>query len=221
MQVTLLAITQIMDEFSIAGMSEEGEWIRPVPGYGNRRLWTKAELTDSDGDFVRQGDIWSLKGKRPRRPTLPSGTEDFEITRRMRVGTLTHDELVHMLQRCAETEMAFVDTLYARKRSLCLIEATDPVIFFSESGGRKVVRMKLEGSNYSVANPFAINQDYVVKDFRWGLLKRGDVSLDQIQMAYAVIGLSSPVNGVEYPQIFGLYMEPLVKWPNSLDNDIS
>ena len=215
MQVSLLAISRVADFFNVTCMTSEGTWVRPIPGHGKNRFWTREELTHSNGRFVRTGDIWEIKGRKPRRPLYSNYAEDFIISRRIHEKTLPLSVFLDFIDHNCENEHAFLDTIYARGRSVCMVKASEVRASASAIQGKMRTKMKVTGQQFDVANPFMMDSEYIVKDCKWeGLIKSG-VQCTNLQRAFVCIGLAPPINGVQYPQILGFHSDPDIVHPAS------
>ena len=142
MLVTLLAITKVKtpDRFCIAGMTNNGKWIRPIPNDEANRFWLRNDLTSGNSGFAKSGDVWEVEGKVPDKFQFPNHTEDFIITKRNYVKRLSNDELIVFLRNKVESESDFISTINANGRSLCFILCHD-------AGGKQQEDGKQYGSN--------------------------------------------------------------------------
>ena len=82
MLITLLAVTKVNspDRFCIAGTTDNGKWIRPIPNDKANRFWLRRDLTRENGEFTKCGDVWEIEGDTPDEFQFPNHTEDFIIT---------------------------------------------------------------------------------------------------------------------------------------------
>ncbi|MDN3229513.1 dual OB domain-containing protein [Priestia megaterium] len=219
MKICILAVTKAaFNEYCIAGMTDEGKWIRPIPSFGNSRFWTHTQLTCQVNGFLRVGDVLEFDGQVPTTFQHPNHTEDFLVSsERMTLHQrFTNEELMNFLHSKVEGEQEFSETIYAQGRSLCLIKVDhfQHRITQWEDDPRKP-KMTFSHENFTVTNPHTVAGDYIVKDCKWApiVLNRQVSNLDSYTDLYLVIGLATKnnFNGKEYPQVVGLHTKPLVK----------
>lgn len=204
MFITIVAVTKAYDKFCIAGMDEHGKWIRPIPRVRGQRFWEREELFN-DNEFIKAGDIYEIDGNTPSRFEYPNHTEDFIVNKLKYIKTLTNNHFIRFLEDKIEDNNAFIDTVNARGRSVCLVKVEKVIDTSTVWDGKNKARMRFEG-NFNLDNPLTKYKDYVVKDCKWvGLMDFGNI--DFIEEAYLCIGLATPApyDKKEYPQVIGLH----------------
>ena len=214
MLVTLLAITKVKtpDRFCIAGMTNNGKWIRPIPNDKANRFWLRNDLTSGNSGFAKSGDVWEVEGKVPDKFQFPNHTEDFIITKRNYVKRLSNDELIVFLRNKVESESDFISTINANGRSLCLMNAKTIYPYTTNWDGVNKPKIKFQGVEFDLNNQKTGNNDYPVKDCKWARLILQGVSIPVLSEIYFCIGLATPFNSVEYPQVIGLHTKPEIPW---------
>ncbi|MCU5340122.1 hypothetical protein OCA10_13095 [Bacillus cereus] len=225
MKVCILAVTKAAhDEYCIAGMTDEGEWIRPIPRNPTSRFWQQRQLTTTQYGFLRPGDVLEFDGQKPEEFQHPNHTEDFEVSGTMRlIQRFSNTELLDFLQGKEESRTAFQDTVHARGRSLCLIKVDSFTHEITQWGDEpRKPKMFFTKYDFNVTNPKTAPGNYIVKDCKWASLVLNN-AIDNDEMydeLYLAIGLAtkSPFNGVEYPQVIGLHSEPSVSYPHTYPN---
>lgn len=217
MLITILAVTKVNspDRFCIAGMTDSGEWIRPIPNDKTNRFWLRRDLTRVTGEFTKSGDVWKIEGYFPDEFQFPNHTEDFVVTKRKYIKRLSNNELMDFLRSNVESESNFYDTINAKGRSLCLMQAETVIPQITNWNGVDKPKVKFYGSKFDLNNPKTKNNDYIVKDCKWAHLILQRVQLPALTEIYFCIGLATPAphDRVEYPQVIGLHTEPEVAWP--------
>jgi hypothetical protein len=217
MLITLLAITKVNtpDRFCIAGMTDNGKWIRPIPNDNFNRFWLRNDLTRKNGEFPKSGDVWDIEGNAPVKFQYPNHREDFIITKRNYIKRLSNEELIEFLRSKVESESDFNNTLNANNRSLCLMKAKTIITYTSSWEGRNKPKIKFQGFKFDLNNPTTNNNDYPVKDCKWSRIVLQGTPIPVLNEIYFCIGLAipSPFNGVEYPQMIGLHTKPEIPWP--------
>jgi hypothetical protein len=213
MLVTILAVTNTRNEYCIAGMDEEGRWIRPIPISGGR-FWSRDKLILPDkGSYVTVGDQWEIIGQTPQFLQYSNHIEDFQIAKRSYVKTLTNEELLNLLETYIEDEQTFIDTVNANGRSLCLIKVPSVYGYSSTYNGNISTKMDIEEDNY--LNPHTNSGNYPIKCCKWERIILNGEHGYNFERTYVCIGLATPWNGIEYPQIIGLHTDPEVGFPNT------
>ncbi|MHA7743897.1 dual OB domain-containing protein [Priestia aryabhattai] len=219
MKICILAVTKAaFNEYCIAGMTDEGKWVRPIPSVGNSRFWTHDQLTCQVNGFLQVGDVLEFNGQAPSAFQHPNHTEDFLVSAEGMIlqQRFSNDELMNFLHDKAEGEREFSETIYAQGRSLCLIK----VNHFQQSitqweDGPKKPKMTFSHDDFTVTNPHTKAGDYIVKDCKWAsvVLNRTVSNLNSYSDLYLAIGLATKNNfdGKEYPQVIGLHTAPLVE----------
>ncbi len=218
MKVYILAVTSAYkDYYCIAGMDEGGNWVRPISSTQNR-FWKKCELTFNEGsDFIRAGDVIEFRGNAPLQYQHPNHVEDIVVQKNQLklVNRLNNLQLINFLENKDETEQAFINTVNAEGRSLCLIKVDSfqhAITQYEVKPPRP--KMTFTNSKFNVDNPRTNNGDYIVKDLVWSDAVLKDL-VDKKQAyndIYLTIGLATPApyDGIEYPQVIGLHTSPVI-----------
>jgi hypothetical protein len=209
MLVIILAVTKAYDRFCIAGLNEDGQWVRPMPAepsavYPQTRFWTREQLLMNNGKFVMSGDVWDIDGRQPGQFLHPNHIEDYVVTRRTFARSLSNNQLMEFLRLHAEDANAFNDTVMGRGRSLCLVElsAFRTEVFYGDP------KIYLSGNSFNLDNPHVNFKNYKIKDCKWaGLIMQG-YQYPSFNEMYACIGLATQWGGTEYPQLIGLHTMP-------------
>lgn len=211
MRLIILAVTKSYDGFCIAGMNDEGKWIRPISLKSPGRFWTRTELTLKNGEFTVPGDIWEIEGNKPERFQYRNHTEDFNLTSRKYVGRLNNSQLLRFLEQHCEGAAELNAVYQADGRSLCLVEP-DNVTFFTTTYDERVKpKMFFRSRTLSLSNPRTNDGSIIVKDCKWeAIVKQQNLILDVFSQKYLCIGLATPTafDGIEYPQVIGLHTDP-------------
>ncbi|MCY7674845.1 dual OB domain-containing protein [Bacillus safensis] len=218
MKVYILAVTSAYNDYCIAGMDEEGNWIRPISSSPNTRFWKKCELTFDKGfGFIRAGDVIEFRGDVPPQYQHPNHVEDIIVQENQLtlVDRLNNLQLINFLENKDETEQAFNKTVNAKGRSLCLIKVDSfqyAITQFEDKPAKP--KMTFTNSKFNVDNPQTYNGDYIVKDLVWSdaVLKNLVDKKQAYNDIYLTIGLATPTpyNGIEYPQVIGLHTSPVI-----------
>lgn len=214
MRFIVLAVTKSWDGFCIAGMNEDGEWIRPISRASAGRFWTREELT-IDGRFVRAGDVWEINGQQPAMFEYPNHTEDFYVIEWSFEESLTHTELLEFLEDHCEGEEDLADVFAANGRSLCLVKVDRFTHYSTHYEDKHRARMIFSSEEFDMDNPRTRDGNIIVKDCKWEgqILRNGRIPAAYEQI-YVCIGNATPYNGVEYPQVIGLHTSPHLAYSN-------
>lgn len=210
MEVTVLAVTKAFGRYCIAGMKNDGTWIRPIPQpyvipHDEDRFWTKEQLT-FDNEFIQVGDKIAIEGYAPKHLRYPNHSEDFITTRIKKVGHLTVEELMVFLDRYAEDYIDFKNTVNGNSgRSLCLLEVDSFYHRMTQFDGKTRITMGFNHELYDLDNPRTNAGDFIVKDCRWEyLILKNAVPDIQHNKLFLCIGLATPFKGVDFPMVIGL-----------------
>lgn len=223
MLVTILAVTKAYDRFCIAGLNEDGQWVRPMPtdpsaSDPQSRFWTREQLKMASGKFVKPGDVWDVNGRQPTRYLHPNHVEDYVVTQGSFHHSLTNNQLIQFLRTHAEDSIAFNNTVLGNGRSLCLVKVLSFKTEVFEYQGKKDPKIYLMGINFSLDNPQVKFKNYKLKDCKWaGLVLQGYSS--SFNKVYACIGLATQFNGKEYPQLIGLHTSPEAPFSNTYPDE--
>jgi hypothetical protein len=227
MEVCILAVTKARSgEFCIAGITEEGNWVRPIPENSLTRFWTTSQLTfNKNYGFLRAGDVIRFDGQKPQSLQHPNHTEDYLVSENHfeLITRYSNDQLLNFLEGKDETEENFLRTVNAQKRSLCLVK----VDAFQQQitqypGESSKPKMTFTNNDFSVTNPKTTPGNYIVKDCKWSNLVLNNTIRDNLSFnkIYLAIGLATKwgVNQIEYPQVIGLHTEPEIQTPLTYPN---
>ncbi|WP_047150827.1 dual OB domain-containing protein [Aneurinibacillus tyrosinisolvens] len=218
MEVCILAVTKAFDEYCIAGMTPDGQWVRPIPATGPSRFWKAQQISAKNNGFLRPGDVLEFTGQAPNKTQYPNHTEDIHASNLTLKKRLTNDQLIDFLSDKHEDEQAFKATVNAKGRSLCLVKA-DSFEHYTQTYDDKVrPLMSFTSNSFNITNPHTRMGDYIVKDCRWIPHVINGNATGNLDDIYLCIGLATPWKGVEYPQVIGLHTSPgvriLASYPN-------
>ncbi|HDR7805743.1 hypothetical protein OCA42_24510 [Bacillus cereus] len=224
MKVCILAVTEAYDGYCIAGMTDNGVWVRPIPSNQGTRFWTTNQLTSAKHGFLRVGDVLEFDGQQPQKFQHPNHTEDFEVSGKMKLcKRLSNKELIDFLQDKEEPQQAFQDTVNARGRSLCLVKVDGFKHTITQWQDKpKKPKMTFTKDSFNVDNPKTNYIHYIVKDCKWvPLVLNNTIDNNAVyNEIYLVLGLATKNNfdGIEYPQVIGLHTEPEVPMLDTYPN---
>jgi hypothetical protein len=219
MEVTILAVTNALGgRYCIAGMTNDGQWIRPIQGRRRNRFWSHDDLSFEGGEFATVGDVWHIEGIKPNELEYENHVEDYLVHEHKYVHTLSCNQLWEFVKDRVEDQGVFQETVNANGRSLCLVEVHGYKYHIYDSDKGPKAKMRISNNNYNIDNPHTSWNDYIVKDCKWeGLIINGN-EVPQFEQAYVCIGLATKFRGVEWPQIIGFhtntYVPHLDQYPN-------
>ncbi|KQU56370.1 hypothetical protein ASG66_21600 [Bacillus sp. Leaf406] len=212
MKIHILAVTPAYNKFCIAGMTEDGEWVRPIPGHGLNRFWTEEELNFNSYGFLRPGDVLNIQGNRPTKYKFPNHTEDFLVNEYNFHKRPTNQQLITFLQGKEESQSNLTNTLKGAQRSLCLIKVDKFTHYRNDYNPEKVKpRVHLYSNILQVGNIKVENESYILKDCKWiPYVLQDNLPLNDFENIYIAIGLATKTSydQVEYPQIIGIHTDP-------------
>lgn len=224
LKVYILAVTKASyGDYCIAGITEEGKWIRPIPASNISRFWTTQQLTTEKGIFLRAGDVLEFNGNPPEKFQHKNHTEDIVVKGKMRIiERLSNDKLINFLHNKSASIQEFTDTINAQGRSLCLVKV-DEIESYTTQWEDQPLKPKVTftSKRFDVNNPLTNKGDYIVKDCKWAsLILKDEVPKIPYTDIYVSIGLAtpSPFNNVEYPQVIGIQTKVEVPFPDSYPN---
>jgi hypothetical protein len=211
MRIIILAVTKTYNQFCIAGMTEEGRWVRPQPNTG--LFWDNLEY--SDGSFIKVGDVWEIKDEEfssKLDPTSPGHTENIRLLgSATRVNILDNDRLLEFIRNHSEDTLSLTNTLNANGRSLCLIKiesfnmVNNSRLTFTLNGNRYCNNTKSEG--------------YPVTCLKWRSIFSQNLQYSSsVGELYICIGLARkepPKIMKEYPMVIGIYTSPEAPLPST------
>lgn len=213
LKIVILAITKTYERYCIAGMTEYGQWVRPLPP--DHRFWESYEY--DDGTFIRPGDVWEITDYvKYNDPDSPGHTEDIRVLNYNSVckcGELNNTELCAFIEQHLESEQTLNDTLNANGRSLCLIKVDD----IRKIDGENRVCFTMHGREYCNNTS---KEGYPVTDLKWRSIFRSyrSISFKGLQNLYLCIGLArkEPNKGImrEYPMVISIITNPFVNYPS-------
>lgn len=212
LKIIILAITQTYERYCVAGMTERGQWIRPLPP--DHRFWASCKY--DDGTFIKPGDIWEVTDYvKYNDPTSPGHTEDIRVLSYeslYKCGELNNTELCAFVKQHLESEQTLHDTLNANGRSLCLIKVDD--IWKIEGANRICFTMNAKEYRNNT-----YKEGYPVTDLKWRSVFRShrSISFKGFQNLYLCIGLArtEPNKNItrEYPMVISIITNPFVDYP--------
>ncbi|MBI3946674.1 MAG: hypothetical protein HY321_12195 [Armatimonadetes bacterium] len=210
-RITLLAVTRMQSGVCVAGMDEEGHWVRPVK---ERATLTLGDITYPGGQVAQAFDVTEFPVLRPRPqpPHLEDCVSDFIRARPRLSRHLTPAERAAFLDAHAEPGADAV--LSAHRRSLCLVRARRLDAFFQLDtySGKYEARLAVDGG-----------RPLPVTDLRWRALGRnlpgerdGErrfppeevarvLGTDEVYVAY---GLSRSFQGQIWALVVGVHPVP-------------
>ncbi len=210
MKLVILAVTKTYAGFCVAGMNENGKWIRPISRNSPGRFWARQELV-VNGYFTKPGDVWEIDGHVPYRFEYPNHTEDFELTVRNIKPRLTEEQFIQFLKQHCEGRSELKDVFSANGKSLCLVEADTFEHYTTNFSGKRRARMIFSSKSLNFSNPHTNNGNIVVKDCKWESILLSEKTVpSKYDKIYVCIGLATPINNVEFPQVIGLHTMPYV-----------
>jgi hypothetical protein len=218
MRITIVAVTNAFTEFCIAALTDDGKWVRPIPGAVGSRFWRRDQLLSSNGHFISAGDVFEIQGHTPLRFQYPNHTEDFVVTNWAYIGSWSNDQLMDFLDARCEGEQSFQQTVQGQGRSLCLVKVSGFTSRCEVWDERKKAKMAFSSSLFDVSNPKTKYKDYIVKDCKWERVILSEVTLPQTwNKVYLCLGLATRTtyDGIEYPQVVGLHTSPFVSKPTT------
>lgn len=222
MRICILAVTKARwGEYCIAGMTDEGQWVRPIPQSGQTRFWNASQLTSTQYGFLRSGDIIEFNGLRPAHFQHPNHTEDMEVQGNFQVvNRYSNDQLMRFLREKEENEAEFLSTVNAQNRSLCLIKVDEFITDITQfPGDSPKPKINLTKNEFDVNNPLTNNGNYIVKDCKWSNLILNNALNEDLTFndIYIAIGLATKwgPDSIEYPQIIGVHGDLEVRYPDT------
>ncbi|WP_106496564.1 dual OB domain-containing protein [Lentibacillus sp. Marseille-P4043] len=222
MNVCILSVTRVGEYFSIAGISTQGEWVRPISDGPTAPFWDDTHLRfDTGFGFIRHGDIIEFQGKKPEEHQHIYSEDYIVVSGGMTLKKrLSNANLLWFLEEVVESQTEFEDTVNKRGRSLCIVKADRMVPYLSEdSGVIPVPKMALTNFDYHLLNPAINASNFAVTDIKWNKLIQQDLIGNRVNYneLYIVIGLepSSDQLGVDEPHIIGVLTDPEIDLPNS------
>ncbi|GMN99861.1 dual OB domain-containing protein [Parageobacillus thermoglucosidasius] len=211
LKIVILAVTKTYDRYCIAGMTEYGKWVRPLPP--DHRFWET--YTYDDQTFIKPGDVWEITDYiKYDDPQSPGHTEDIKVLNYNSVykcNELNDEQLCEFVEQRLENEQSLNDTLNANGRSLCLIKVDG----IRKVVGEQRVCFTMNGREYR-NNTF--REGYPVTDLKWrSIFQHHSVSFEKFNKLYLCVGLArkEPNKGIEreYPMIISIITNPFVPYP--------
>ncbi|MBM7853903.1 hypothetical protein JOC37_000268 [Desulfohalotomaculum tongense] len=145
MEVVIVAITYMKNGFCFAGISKDGNWVRPV--LPNKGQWKS--LYYENGRPICIGDVIEVNGR--GRP-YPPHTEDVEVKRFCKIRKMEHNELISFLTDNAENEPDLRNTLERNNRSLCIVNAQSFRKVYVDKYDKKKTRVSFVFNNKEYEN---------------------------------------------------------------------
>lgn len=124
-EITILAVTKLGDELCVAGVDEDGNWVRPTClSSGGWRQFYKVDIYDKNNKpVVSLSNIVAIHLIRPISQIGTPHIEDWEYGRRsmpVLIKSLNDSERLQLFQKISQQTL---DSLIKKhERSLCLIE---------------------------------------------------------------------------------------------------
>lgn len=124
LDLIILAVTKLGNEVCVAGVDENGQWIRPTVEVGQWRQFYKSDIFDSNNQpVIASSNVVriSLIRNIPDRPHI----EDWEYDRRQKavlIKTLNDDQRLHLFNKISAKSLNPLTINH--EKSLCLIEPT-------------------------------------------------------------------------------------------------
>jgi len=212
----ILAVTKTFDKFCIAGMDENGKWIRPLP-VGKVKFWPNVFYQNNDP--IQVGDVWVINNyKQEFDLSSPGHTEDIRLDEDpIFEKHLSNDQLIQFVNKHQEDITDLRRTLNAESRSLCLVQVdnfrnsmekssydgtTSPRIFFS-----------FKGNKYG--NSSRSTQGLPITDLKWRSYTIKNIGTPKkMTSAFICVGLArtEPTKGIniEYPMVISVITDPEV-----------
>lgn len=222
MQIVVLAVTNAFNRFCIAGMTENGNWVRPVPQKYKitlkdaDRFWDLENLIFKDYGFIRAGDVLSFDEDYPLHFMYSNHKEDMFSSNLKISERLANDQLIKFLEINCEDKKEFNRTVNAKGRSLCLARATDFINYVDDRGKP---RIRFTSDNYPLVNPQTSNHtvsgNFPVKDCKWVPFVQKQFVGHLYRKIYFCVGLATPFNGIEYPMAVGIHTDPPIRYENN------
>ena len=198
MNIVILAVTDAFGGLCIAGMNDQGEWIRPL-GEVDDRFWSQ-ESSGISGETVQTGDVWTVYGTYKKTDEFPNHIEDFHLKNPpVFVKKLNQDELLAFLEKNQESEETVDQTLHAKGRSLCLYHVPGIRIRYDERYDKIKANIPMK------KNPKTGDKEYQLKCLKSRALYMANML--ENTPSYVCIGLSTatPFDGKEYPMVVGIH----------------
>lgn len=214
MLLAIVAVTKTHNGFCVAGVNGYGKLFRPICGFGKDRFWQRESLTHTN-EFIKCGDLWELEGQKLE-SEYPNHTEDFLATSFTYKQKVDHKTFLNNLRRFAENEQAFIDTVNANKRSLCLMPVSTLKLYNTVYAGNSKPRVSVTGA-FNMQNPKTQDKLYPVKDCKWERLVLNNYIPPKLEQIFVCIGLATPTpyDGIEYPQVIGIHTLPNIDFPDT------
>lgn len=211
----ILAVTKTYDKFCIAGMNENGKWIRPLP-VGKEKFWRSERYTN--GEFIKVGDVWEIAEYEDEYDIhSPGHTEDLRLLQSPKFKEhYTNNKLLNFVEAFKEDKTALSNTLNGVSRSLCLVKAENfkKFLFDNPFNGRKQARFTFlfEGNHY---NNTTSTPGFPITDLKWRAYTFQQIkTTNDWNNIFICIGLArtEPKKRVdrEYPMIISVITDPEV-----------
>ncbi len=143
-RITLLAVTRMLSGVCIAGLDEEGRWVRPVKERAGLLI---GDITYPTRAVMQTFDVaeFPVLRARPQPPHVEDFISDFIRARPRLVGHLAPEERAGFLAAHAETDASPV--LREHTRSLCLVraECLDASFTLDAYSGKYESRLSVDG----------------------------------------------------------------------------
>ena len=192
--------------FCMAGMAQDGAWVRPVPI--SRHSWKVADLIHGP-DVIGPGAILSFKDAKPS-PNSPHIEDymvgDFEVS-----GHLSRDGFRLFLRAKAEGMDALEHLLHRDRRSLCLVRPESFQTVHVGDDARKT-RIAFEFGGQSFRNDTK-KPGFPCTDLRWRAFRGSTSSDPKYEEAFLTLGLARAFQGDSgpvrpAPMVIGVHVFP-------------
>lgn len=210
----VLAVTKTYAGYCIAGMDNDGNWIRPLP-VGRGKFWG----IQLDGRLIKVGDIWEISDYvEEYDETSPGHTEDIRLRREPIFKRATsNDELIEFVTKHQEHSEELAHTLNAKSRSLCLVGVEEFHNFMGKNSysGKLSARMTFESEGENHLNITSSNKGFPITDLKWRAYTiQEKVTATKFDEIFVCIGLArtEPAKGIdqEYPMVISVITNPEV-----------
>ncbi|WP_404430945.1 dual OB domain-containing protein [Sutcliffiella horikoshii] len=215
---TVLAVTKTYDKYCIAGIDEDGNWLRPLPPDTSTKFWSN--LFYNDNKKIMVGDVWEIYNHRAELdPNSPGHTEDIRLVdwdSYSLIKKLPNNELLQLVSKFQSGETELSETLQANGRSLCLIDIDS----FRQVENLLRIKFTFNGIDY---NNTTQTEGFPITDLKWRSYIQQKINTpNTYDSLYLVIGLArkEPRKDIykEYPMAISLITDPEVPVLDSYPN---
>lgn len=221
MKVFILAVSLAGENYNIAGISEHGEWVRPISDGVTAPFWDADHLSFDQGfGFIQVGDIVEFQEIIPNNYRSEYNTEDIivEAGNIILVKRTTNADLITVLNDINESQQAFENTVQGIGRSLCVVRTSRLRYYVAQDPeGFPDPRLALTNFDYHLLNPIVQASNFTVNDCKWRNLVLDDALDNRMNyhQIFIVFDIVSTANATFDPQIIGVHTDPEVDLPNT------